>query len=307
MKKQTPVDKKKRKGLIIVNTGNGKGKSTLLSLIAGELKPNVGSIHPNANLEIGYFGQTNIARLDETLTVEGEVASSNAQLNRTQVRGICGMMMFSGVLAEKKVSSLSGGEKSRVLLGKIVAKPSNFLLLDEPTNHLDMESIEALTESIHRFKGTVVIVTHSEEMIRRLATKLVVFDRDKVIVFDGTYDEFLEKIGWDEGEIPAQKEKKIESEKPQIKNKKELRKLRAQEALKKKQAAEPSESNIKSLEENITRLEKELKQAHEKLINASREGNSLTISQLSKKTKELELAIEQQFNELEKVSKNSEG
>lgn len=177
---------------------NGKGKSTLLSLLAGELKPLTGEIKMHANTELGYFGQTNIARLHEKLTVEGEIDRANPRLGRTAVRSICGLMMFSGDFAEKKIANLSGGEKSRVLLGKILAAPANLLLLDEPTNHLDMDSIATLTESIENFPGATVVVTHSEEIIRRIATKLVVFHHGRVQVFDGSYDDFLEKIGWEE-------------------------------------------------------------------------------------------------------------
>ncbi len=177
---------------------NGKGKSTLLNLLASELKPQTGVVKSHPNLQVGYFGQTNIARLDPKLTVEGEISNANFNLGRTAVRGICGLMMFSGDQAEKKIANLSGGEKSRVLLGKILAAPANLLFLDEPTNHLDMESIEALVESIQNFPGAAVIVTHSEEILRRVATKLVIFQHGQVEIYPGNYDEFLDRIGWDE-------------------------------------------------------------------------------------------------------------
>lgn len=177
---------------------NGKGKSTLLNLLAGELKPKTGSIRSHAHMRLGYFGQTNISRLHPKLTVEEEIDHANPKLGRTAVRGICGVMMFSGDQAEKKVANLSGGEKSRVLLGKILAAPANLLFLDEPTNHLDMQSIDALVESIQDFDGASVIVTHSEEILRQVATKLVIFHRGKVEVYPGTYDEFLDSIGWEE-------------------------------------------------------------------------------------------------------------
>ena len=177
---------------------NGKGKSTLLKLMAGELALQNGTIKSHPNMRLGYFGQTNIDRLDPKLTVEDEIAHANLSLNRTQVRTLCGIMMFSGDNAEKNVSVLSGGEKSRVLLGKILAAPANLLLLDEPTNHLDMQSIETLVESMQNFSGAVVIVTHSEMILRNLATKLVVFQHGRAEFFNGTYDDFLEKLGWEE-------------------------------------------------------------------------------------------------------------
>ena len=177
---------------------NGKGKSTLLNLLAEEINPISGEMRRHDQVQIGYFGQTNIHRLQNDLTVEEEILGANPDLGRTVVRSICGTMMFSGDKAEKRVSVLSGGERSRVLLGKILAKPSNLLLLDEPTNHLDMESIETLIESIQDFPGAVVIVTHSEMILKAVATKLIVFHQGKAELFNGTYEEFLEKIGWRE-------------------------------------------------------------------------------------------------------------
>lgn len=177
---------------------NGKGKSTLLKLMAKELAPDVGDIVTTGYLKQGYFGQTNVNRLNPKLTVEEEISHANSALSRTAVRSICGTMMFDGDKAEKKISVLSGGEKSRVLLGKILAEPSNLLLLDEPTNHLDMESIEALIASLQDYQGASVIVTHSELILRQLATKLVVFQHGAVTLHDGGYEDFLTYVGWDE-------------------------------------------------------------------------------------------------------------
>lgn len=176
---------------------NGTGKTTLLNLLAREFPPTSGSLTTHPSLKVGYFGQTNIERLHTGSTVEEEVERANPLLSRTQVRGICGLMMFSGDHAEKQIKHISGGERSRVMLGKILAMPANLLFLDEPTNHLDMESIESLMESIEAFEGASVVVTHSEAILRRIATQLIVFHHDRVEWFNGTYDEFLEKIGWE--------------------------------------------------------------------------------------------------------------
>ena len=191
------VDKRDR---IAVMGKNGMGKSTLLKLIAREMDPKSGEIKRHPDTRIGYFGQTNISRLSPAATVEDEVQNANPANSRTRVRGICGLMMFSGDTAEKKVAVLSGGEKSRTLLGKILAQPSNVLLLDEPTSHLDMDSIEALVDALDRYEGAVVIVTHSEMILRRVAKKCVYFQGGAARIYPGTYDEFLERIGWDHEE-----------------------------------------------------------------------------------------------------------
>ncbi len=191
------VGKEDRIGII---GPNGKGKTTLLNVLAGELPSREESITYNDNTRFGYFGQTNIDRLDHRRTVEEEVASVDPQKSRTIVRSICGAMMFEGDLALKKVSVLSGGERSRVMLGKILVTPTNLLFLDEPTNHLDMQSIDALMDAIDSFPGAVMFVTHSEMILHRIANRLIVFDRNTVSVFEGTYQDFLERVGWEEEE-----------------------------------------------------------------------------------------------------------
>jgi ATP-binding cassette subfamily F protein 3 len=178
---------------------NGRGKSTLLRILSGDLNPLEGDIKRSDNLDIGYFGQTNIDRLHPNNSIEEEISSANPKLNYTQIKGICGLMMFSGDKSNKTNSVLSGGEKSRVLLGKILAKSCNCLFLDEPTHHLDMESIEALVNAIQKFEGAVIIVTHSEQILKQMALhKIVVCHQGKQQLFLGTYEEFLEKNGWQE-------------------------------------------------------------------------------------------------------------
>lgn len=190
------IEKKQRFAII---GKNGRGKSTMLRLLAGDLEPLKGTIKRSDNLEIGYFGQTNIDRLHPRNTIEEEVASANSKLTYTQVKAICGLMMFSGDKSTKTNSVLSGGEKSRVLLGKILATRCNLLLLDEPTHHLDMESIEALIDAIEDFEGAVIIVTHSELILKRMQLdQIIICHEGKQEIFLGTYEEFLEKNGWHE-------------------------------------------------------------------------------------------------------------
>jgi ATP-binding cassette subfamily F protein 3 len=104
--------------------------------------------------------------------------------------------MFSSDLAKKKIGVVSGGEKSRVTLGKILLNGVNLLLLDEPTNHLDMESCESLLEAIKTFEGAVIMVTHDESFLREVANKLIIFDDNKVFVFEDSYEYFLKRVGW---------------------------------------------------------------------------------------------------------------
>jgi ATP-binding cassette subfamily F protein 3 len=158
---------------------NGKGKSTLLKLITGDLEPVTGYTNKHIKTKIGYFGQMNIDRLDPKNSIY-----------------ICANMMFQDNLSNKKINVLSGGEKSRVMLGKILINPANLLLLDEPTNHLDLDSCDSLLAAIKDFDGAVLMVTHDEYFLREVANKLIVFDDNRVSVFEGTYNDFLDKVGW---------------------------------------------------------------------------------------------------------------
>ena len=222
---------------------NGKGKSTLLNAIAGELQALSGSVDFHPSCTFGHFGQTNISHLNQKNTIMDEIYSVNKKLSEPVIRKICGLMMFSGDNAKKKISLLSGGEKSRVMLGKIIAQRVNLLFLDEPTNHLDIDSIDALTNAIKAFEGSCMIVTHSEELLRAVCDRLIVFTNDGADYFNGTYDEFLEKIGWEEDD--AGEKKKVVKPK---RNKKEIKKLRAAIVTQKSKATSPLKKEIEEIE-----------------------------------------------------------
>lgn len=175
---------------------NGKGKSTLLKLITKDLTPLFGSARTHNRAEMGFFGQMNIDRLNPNLSIYEEMQKYVPNINQTTVRRVAAHMMFSGTLSNKKIEILSGGEKSRVMLGKILLKPANLLLLDEPTNHLDLDSCEALLEAIKAFGGAILMVTHSEYFLKEVANRLIVFDDNKVFMFEGGYEDFLKKVGW---------------------------------------------------------------------------------------------------------------
>ncbi len=264
---------------------NGKGKSTLLNVLSGGLKPLTGELKAHPGLKLGYFGQTNIQRLNPKLTIEQEIERTNPALTRTQVRNICGTMMFGGDLALKKVSVLSGGERSRTLLGKILAHPSNLLLLDEPNNHLDMQSIDALIESLQDFPGALLIVTHNERILRALATKLIVFHRGTVNAFNSGYDEFLEKIGW-EDESEANGAQKKPTSRNNYNEKKERGKAERRE-----------KARIAKLEAQILKSENTLKKYHEQLEIEANRNNLAQLDDLSRKIGQVKEEIEDLYRE----------
>lgn len=249
---------------------NGKGKTTLLNVLADQFKPVTGSYTPHPQAKVGYYQQTNRKDLDPNSTIVEEISSANTGLGLSEARGICGAVMFPGSDADKKISVLSGGEQGRVLLGKVIANPSNLLFLDEPSNHLDMESIEILTEQINEFPGGVVFVTHNEDMLRGLATQLIIFRKESCEVFLGNYDEFLEKVGWDE-----------------------------EEAAKPKKAKKPKNNKKKSNKNKIEQIEAQIQDLEKQVESNSKEASEKALSGDSEKSQELYVLISSQQNKIE--------
>jgi ATP-binding cassette subfamily F protein 3 len=215
-------------------------------------------------------------------------------------------MMFDGENAEKKISVLSGGEKSRVLIAKLLAQPSNVLLLDEPTSHLDVESVEALSDSIGAYAGAVVLVTHSEGLLRELATKLVVFQAGRVDVFQGTYDEFLERKGWEEEvqtDEPSQSMRKdpTSPEKSSL-NPKERRALRSQVMAERAKVVGPLKKRVEALEAEIIELEERIELENAELVEASTSGDGARISALARSVAQARSRVDEAFGELENAA-----
>ena len=183
----------KRMDRVAVVGVNGAGKSTLLKILTGDADPTDGRYTIGASVTVGYFSQNSLDVLDPSSTVMEEVHSRIPTAGVGYVRNLLGLFKFSGDDADKKISVLSGGEKSRVVLATILAKPVNLLILDEPTNHLDIASREVLLEAVKNFPGTVMIVSHDRHFLREITTRVFELDRHQLIVTDGTWDYYLEK------------------------------------------------------------------------------------------------------------------
>ncbi len=277
---------------------NGKGKSTLLNTIAQELKQIDGTVTYHTSTSFAHFGQTNISHLNPKNTIMDEVYLGNSKLPESTVRSICGSMMFSGDDVKKKISLLSGGEKSRVMLAQILARDVNLLFLDEPTNHLDMQSIDSLTKAIKNFEGSCIIVTHSEELLRQVCDRLIVFAKDEAIYFDGTYDEFLEKIGWEDEEV----EEKVKKA-PKV-NKKENKKIRAALIQERNKQTNPLKKEVDKYEQRIIQLEDLIQKEQAELIQASNAGDNSKIIELSQIILNYEKEVEEKFEKLEETQLN---
>ncbi|MCD4719363.1 MAG: ABC-F family ATP-binding cassette domain-containing protein [Desulfobacula sp.] len=273
---------------------NGKGKTTFLKLISGNLNSISGGIKINPGVHIGYFEQTNVQSLNDNFTVEDELIFSSPDSDRQTARNICGAMMFEKDAALKKISILSGGEKSRVMLGKLLMSPLNLLLLDEPSNHLDIEACDSFVCALDNFEGAVVIVTHNEMFLHSLANRLVVFKNNAVEVFEGTYQEFLDKEGWEDEEALIDKKPKNS-----VLSKKANRQKKSEIITQKSRKIKPIKQKIETLENDIENNEELISKTNEKLLEASSNQDGRKIQSLAKELAKFENLNEILFEELE--------
>lgn len=183
-------------GQILVLVGpNGAGKSTLLKILAGIIPIDSGKRIPGTTTRIGYFSQARTENLNPENTVLEEIMKCNAEIREEEARSILGSFLFRRLDVEKRVSVLSGGEKSRLSLVKFLVDPPNLLLMDEPTTHLDLLSVEALVQALKHYEGTLVFISHDVHFIRSLAEKTLHVNRGTITTYAGGYDYYLEKSG----------------------------------------------------------------------------------------------------------------
>ncbi len=170
---------------------NGAGKSTLLKIMAQQTAPSSGEIILGANVETGYFSQHSMDLLSAEHTVFEAVQQDMPLENIGVIRNLCAAFLFQGDDVDKRIGNLSGGEKSRVVLAKLLGRPLNFLILDEPTNHLDIESREVLLTALQGFDGTVVLVSHDRHFLRSLVNRVFAINQGEIHAFTGSYDAYL--------------------------------------------------------------------------------------------------------------------
>jgi ATP-binding cassette subfamily F protein 3 len=171
---------------------NGAGKTTLLRMIANEIEASDGKIIVGSNVNIGYYAQHHAESLHRDSTIFQEIAAIDGTASVTRVRSVLGAFLFSDDDVEKKIAVLSGGERARVALARLLIKPGNTLLMDEPTNHLDLASSEALAASLQDYDGTLIFVSHNRSFVRRLATRIWNVEGGTVETYPGTLDEYMD-------------------------------------------------------------------------------------------------------------------
>ena len=183
-----------RRGNKIAMVGvNGAGKSTFLKILAGQTDPTFGRFNLGANVELGYFSQHAMELLEPRKTVFETLQDAMPLANIGVIRNLLGAFLFSGDSVDKRIENLSGGEKSRVVLATLLARPINFLVLDEPTNHLDIRSREMLLDALKNFTGTVVLVSHDRHFLRQLVDRVFEIDHGEMRTYEGSYEYYLSK------------------------------------------------------------------------------------------------------------------
>ena len=265
---------------------NGQGKSTLAKILVGELESE-GKVRLGHNVEIGYFAQNQATYLDGTQTVLEAAEDAATPENRTKVRDLLGAFLFPGEAVDKKVHVLSGGERNRLALCKLLLQPFNVLVMDEPTNHLDIASKMVLKEALVKFQGTLILVSHDRDFLQGLCEKVVAFKDRKVTPFLGDINAYLEHQKLSSLK-ELEKKSKPSPEKPSSKE-------QDKNDFEKQKQLRGIQQKIGTLERKITVLEKEIKEIdfdlevdYEKTISQPNFFDSY-----QSKKKELEALMEQ--------------
>ena len=275
---------------------NGAGKTTLLRILAGEIEATSGSYRLGNKVAAGYYAQHHANTLHAGSTVYEEVARANPEASPARVRNILGGLLFSGDDVDKKVSVLSGGERARVALARLLTAPGNLLLMDEPTNHLDLDSAERLADGLSSYSGTLLFVSHNRSLIRALATTIWNLEDGHLEVYGGSLDEYLyscrlrhkalleSRGGSSETAAPAEKAPAASAAPASAapagagkaaRGDDRTRKRREAEARKKRtRRLGPLEKNVASLEERITALETEQAERSAALADPTVYGDS---------------------------------
>lgn len=251
---------------------NGAGKTTLLKMMAGELAPDGGRVALGHNVVPGYFAQHHAELLNPGKTVLQEIATLVPDWPEARVRGVLGAFLFSGDDVEKPIRTLSGGERARVSLARLLVIPANLLLMDEPTNHLDLDSSEALIEALEGYGGTLVFVSHNRSFANRLATVVWEVDSGGITPHPGNLDDWLhhkalqtEAVAATLSESPGEVQGSVSG--------RERRRLEAEQRQAKSQREKPIRKEIDKAEARIAELETRVKGAEEALADPSLYGD----------------------------------
>ncbi len=261
---------------------NGCGKTTLLRLIAGEIEPTRGTISLGHKVNMTYFAQHHTDHLNLDRTVIEEVYQAVPDATIGFVRSVCGAFLFSGNEVEKPIHVLSGGERARVSLAKLLVSPGNFMLMDEPTNHLDISSSEMLIEALSGYNGTLIFVSHNQYFVNKLATKIWDIRDASIAEYPGNLDDYFAHLariestagceigsapGKNDHEPPYNGERNANGRRKKASDRKQSRRARAEERQKVYDTLKPIQDELKKVEDRITHLETRQKAVEKSLAD----------------------------------------
>jgi ATP-binding cassette subfamily F protein 3 len=283
---------------------NGAGKSTLLRIAAGALPVDAGERTLGHNVEVAFFAQHQLEVLEPTRSVLEELASAAATEDVPRLRGHLGAFLFSGDDVEKKVSVLSGGEKARLALAKMLLRPANFLILDEPTNHLDVDACEVLEEALVRTSGTLMLISHDRAFINALATRVVDVSGGVIREYLGDYDDYLRSKATASAAAPAPESEAAKSDGSGAKRKRIEVRRRAKEHARRLGRAR---KRLAVLEDEIAVLEERLEQLTWRAADPEvcRDGDAARAVEAERA--ETRDAIDERFREWERLAVEAEG
>jgi ATP-binding cassette subfamily F protein 3 len=267
---------------------NGAGKSTLLKLLAGVLRPISGQLTYGHGVTVSYFAQHQLEQLEPSRSVLEEMMSQPGLRSELEVRTILGAFLFSGETVDKKVAILSGGEKSRLVLAKMLATPGNFLLLDEPTNHLDIRACDVLKRTLDAYQGALCLITHDRDLINRVATRVVYVQGGRLREYLGNYDDFDRKRALEAGHIGDRgRPDKAGSGDGGRLGKRELRRQEAERRERLRRATAPLRERVARMEADIALAEGELAEVELALAQPSAYADPVRSAALAKRRAEL--------------------
>ena len=287
-----------RRGEVVALIGdNGTGKTTILKIINGLLDADEGSVTLGTNVEIGYYDQEHHV-LHEDKTLFEELQDEHPTMNNTEVRNVLAAFLFTEDDVFKKIKNLSGGEKGRVSLAKLMLSKGNFLILDEPTNHLDITSKEILEDAINAYEGTVLYVSHDRYFINRTADRIIELSDDTVTGYLGDYDYYVLKKGQPaetKGNITSAEGNKASE--PPSKGALDYKAQKEAAALKRK-----AENELKKVEERIEFLENQNKLLNEKMLEPLIATSSVKLQEITNETNKNTQELDELYIKWEELS-----
>lgn len=251
---------------------NGAGKTTLLKILAGVLKPDAGTVERGHKVELTYFAQHSTEKLDTSRTILEELEASASLESAPQVRSLLGAFLFRGDDVDKRISVLSGGEKSRLALAKMLLEPAGCLLLDEPTNHLDIPSVQVLEHALKNFEGAFVVVSHDRFFLNQVANRVIHIEDGVMTMYDGDYDYYRwrrkqeQESGQISGQAHPSPSSAAQENSPPV-SRKDLRRLQAEIRARRLEETRHLRKELTAIEQNIEVLEARLSELDAQLAN----------------------------------------